>query len=134
MKRFPSGIIEIVDDPSGINWHSGAKIEIWNLEDLFEPLGLSSNSRADWLNKYGVSDSDSLGVPIIPQFPEFSKAAWMHIDSVRFNRENLPALLEECGRAEAFSVSVMAQAAFRNIGKLVEEAIKKDAEIEFGHP
>ena len=134
MTQHPAGIVEIVDSADGINWHKGECVEIYRMGPLYDVLGLHDICWREWLDKYGLATENPSGRPIIPDFPIFSKVCWMHIDYVRLTLEELPALIDECKRAEGMAEDEMVRHLFCRIEELTVKAQNMRAELEFGHP
>lgn len=134
MLPFPAGIVRLL--PRQGRGRS-TRCEVLFLNDLAGPyhlLGLSDERMVQWQRDYGV---DSLGKSpsgqyLIPEFPIFSKVAWMHVDPVIITGKEIHQLIQECEKAERLADGPEA-GAFRDIRLLAQRAIELGGSLEFGH-
>ena len=94
MAAFPAIVRAI--GPSALACAS-ASIE---LDRLLGELGLTPNRFTEWTFKYGA---ESLGVrpsgeTLFPDFPAFSMLAWVDVDPVLMDTDQIQRLVEECDR------------------------------------
>ncbi|WCT74543.1 hypothetical protein PQ455_04745 [Sphingomonas naphthae] len=114
---------------------SGAKSFIANVGTFYGELGLEPGRFQRWTLEFGA---DCMGVSptgetLIPEFPVFSKVAWMDIDPVVIKDADLFALIVECALicTKALSSEVAAEA--DAIRRLAECAISKQLALKFDH-
>lgn len=136
MDSIPNGVVRIVprDDPQ--NWSKDNLLPIYDIGALYRVIGANSDNFGEWQSFYGM---DSLGrgpngETFIPDFPEFSKVAWMDIDPVMLSEYDLDSLITECQNAELRASTADERAIFVQIAKFADRAKKLGASLEFGHP
>ena len=115
-------------------WSNARRVELWDLGTLYERLGVTTEDFRRWEDNHGwgrgvLEDCTS----VVPGFPMFSEVAWMWGTIVRLEGDELPQLIEECGRAEELAAGTPEGELLRRIRELAECAVAKGGGLEFGY-
>jgi hypothetical protein len=130
----PLGIVSVVDPAGGPV--SGDNTGIWAYDHIYEAMGVTKKRLDQWQNAHGM---DSLGVDqrgsyLAPEYPIFSKVAWMFIDPVDLSRDETANLIVECNKLIAASNDSTANEELNRIRKLASTALERSQTLRFGHP
>jgi hypothetical protein len=130
----PLGLVEIIDAVRRLP--TGERIGIRAYGSIYNALGVTNDKFVAWQERYGF---DSLGVGddgslLAPEFPVFSKVAWMYVDPVDLTASETKDLVAECEQAMSYTKDVAAKDELRHIRDLAVTATNKSATLRFGHP
>ncbi len=103
---------------------------------IYRALGAASDQFASWEKKngYGSLGRDKDGKLFIPDFPIFSKVAWMYIDPVDLSLEEVRQLIQECSEVEARTDDVAVREEVSRLRSLAQEAASRSASLRFDQP
>jgi hypothetical protein len=113
-----------------------ASVAIWDVHALYAPLGVREGDVKRWEDEHeGAWGKGFLedGTCFVPGFPVFSTVFWMWGDFVSLAGDEIPRLIEECGRAEKLAEGTPQVELLRRIRELAERAVAEGGELEFGY-
>jgi len=130
----PLGIVTIVDR-AGREMLS-PRVDIYSYDDIYRTIGGTAERFEYWQRKYGM---DSLGEGdngemFLPEFPVFSKIAWMFIEPVDLSRSETSSLVGECEAALARAHDQHVLNEIGQIRDLAERALRVCSTLRCGHP
>lgn len=132
-KSIPLGIIRVIRQ-SGDKPVTLTELRAFN--EIYTSLGVTEDRFAQWEqeNGYGSQGKDKAGKLFIPDFPIFSKVAWMYIDPVDLSYDEVQQLIDECTRAINSNNNRSAIEELTRIRKIALEASAQSATLRFDQP
>lgn len=103
---------------------------------LYRAIGVTAERFGEWERRYGI-DSHGVGmdgVSMAPDFPVFSKVAWLFVDEVTLSPEETSSLVGECDRALMVATEPEVRRLIEQIRALALRAAAESLVLEFGHP
>lgn len=109
-------------------------VPIYSSTDIYASMGLGDKDFSQWLHRYGVTPSGKNrdGVLFVPDYPVFSKIAWMGINVIDLSSAETLMLIDECTRVRNRAVSAEASAELDALGALAQKAVATGGTIRFG--
>jgi hypothetical protein len=100
---------------------------------LLGELGLVPERFTEWTFKFGADSlgASSTGQTLIPDFPAFSMLAWVDVDPVVIDPEQLNSLAEECSRLMQTTNSAGVSSQCSSLKALAECALTNQLSLRF---
>jgi hypothetical protein len=111
-------------------------VPLYSVNDIYASVGVGPNDFAQWQEKYGFGTlgKTDQGILFVPNYPVFSKIAWMGIEPVDLSPTETSMLIEECTKARSNSVNAAANTELEALITLAQKAIAVGGTVGFGLP
>jgi hypothetical protein len=129
----PDGVVKLLT-PEAPHGSNATQVELWDLSKFYERLGVTAEDFRRWDDAHGwgrgvLED----GASVAAGFPMFSQVAWMWGTITPLQGDEIPRLIEECGRADRLAAGTPEADIVRQIRELAERAVAEGGSLEFGY-